>query len=116
MKYVIICVCAFFLVWAWKIHIYLKRQRKAQADKRPFLRWPASVHQEAEQLKRLNQARNEDCIMEPVGTRGKFYRIKFSSDSDFVNCAVGMCQCPEYKRTHKPCKHIYKIASERGLI
>ncbi|WP_418885792.1 SWIM zinc finger family protein [Enterocloster bolteae] len=29
---------------------------------------------------------------------------------------MGICQCPEFKETHKPCKHIYRIALNKGLI
>lgn len=88
MKFIIVAAIIFFLVWIWKIKVYLKRLRR----------------------------QNENCIFEPVGKRGTFYRIKYSSDPDFVNCAVGMCQCKEFKENHKPCKHIYKIAIENGLI
>lgn len=116
MKYVFGGVALFFLVLAWKIRIYLKRIRKQKEANRPFYRWAESVHQEQEQRKRLEAARNETCIFEATGNLGAFYRIKFLSDPDFVNCAVGMCQCQEFRKNHKPCKHIYKIALNKGLI
>lgn len=116
MKFIIVAAIIFFLVWIWKIKVYLKRIRRQKETNWPFYRWDESIHNQPEQRKRLEIARNENCIFEPVGKRGTFYRIKYSSDPDFVNCAVGMCQCKEFKENHKPCKHIYKIAIENGLI
>lgn len=43
-------------------------------------------------------------------------RIRGASDPAVYWCNLGMCQCEEFKKTHKPCKHIYKIALDKGLI
>ena len=91
--------------------------KKAEAENKPFYRWPESVHQEPEQRKRLRQAQAENFQVEAVGKNGrKICRMKAASDPDFYFVALGICQCPEFKATHKPCKHIYKIALNKGLI
>ena len=91
--------------------------KKAEADNKPFYRWPESVHQEPEQRKRLRQAQAENFQVEAVGKNGgKICRMKAASDPDFYFVALGICQCPEFKETHKPCKHIYRIALNKGLI
>lgn len=113
---VIIGFGAFALIWLNKIRIYLKRQKKRQEYEKPFLRWPASVHQEPEQKERLRQAKEENFSIQYENETKGLCRIRAASDSETFWCNPGMCQCPDYKRTHKPCKHIYKIALERGLL
>lgn len=113
----LIAAALFVLVWANKIRIYLKWQKKAETEKKPFYRWPKSVHQEPEQRKRLRQAQTENFQVEAVGKNGgKICHMKAASDPDFYFVALGICQCPEFKETHKPCKHIYKIALNKDLI
>lgn len=107
---------AFALIWLNKIRIYLKRQKKRQKYEKPFLRWPAAVHQEPEQKERLRQAKEEKFLIQYENEAKGLCRIKGDSDSEIYWCNPGMCQCPDYKKTHKPCKHIYKIALERNLI
>lgn len=117
LKILIAALIIFLLIWANKIRIYLKWQKKAEADNKPFYRWPESVHQEPEQRKRLRQAQAENFQVEAVGKNGgKICRMKAASDPDFYFVALGICQCPEFKETHKPCKHIYRIALNKGLI
>ena len=116
-KILIAALIIFLLIWANKIRIYLKWQKKAEAENKPFYRWPESVHQEPEQRKRLRQAQAENFQVEAVGKNGrKICRMKAASDPDFYFVALGICQCPEFKATHKPCKHIYRIALNKGLI
>lgn len=89
-KILIAALIIFLLIWANKIRIYLKWQKKAEA---------------------------ENFQVEAVGKNGrKICRMKAASDPDFYFVALGICQCPEFKATHKPCKHIYKIALNKGLI
>lgn len=117
LKILIAALIIFLLIWANKIRIYLKWQKKAEADNKPFYRWPESVHKEPEQIKRIRQAKTEKFQIESVGKNGgKICRMKAASDPDFYFVALGICQCPEFKGTHKPCKHIYKIALDKGLI
>ena len=116
-KILIAALIVFLLIWANRIRIYLKWQKKIEAENKPFYRWPKSVHQEPEQRKRLRQAQAENFQVEAVGKNGrKICRMKAASDPDFYFVALGICQCPEFKATHKPCKHIYKIALNKGLI
>ena len=89
LKIIIGAVVVFLAVWAWKIRIYLKWQKKAKANVAPFYRFPE---------------------------RKGLARIKAESDPEEVWCNLGMCQCATYKADHRPCKHIYKIALMKGLI
>lgn len=59
MKILIVALALFFGVWAWKIRIYLKWERKKKENVRPFCRWDESVHREPEQIERRRQASEE---------------------------------------------------------
>ena len=59
LKIIIGAIVVFLAVWAWKIRIYLKWQKKAKANVAPFYRWPASVHELPEQKEKLRQAKEE---------------------------------------------------------
>ena len=106
----------FALIWANKIRIYLKWQKKRKHIVQPFYRWPAEVHQEPDQADRLRQAREEKFCIAYQDERKMFCRIKAASDPAEVWSSLGMCQCEDFRKRHKPCKHIYKIAIDQGLI
>ena len=119
LKIIIGAVVVFLAVWAWKIRIYLKWQKKAKANVAPFYRWPASVHELPEQKEKLRQAKEEQFSIHFQDEEKGLARIKTASDPKEVWCSLGMCQCAAYrddKPQHKPCKHIYKIALNKGLI
>lgn len=115
-KIVLIGVVAFLLVWANKIRIYLKWQKKKRRNDAPFFRWPSSVHSEPIQAARLQEARTQSFKIEYQDKEKGLARIQGESDPEMIWCHLGMCRCPEFKENHKPCKHIYKIAIEKGLI
>ena len=116
MKILIVALALFFGVWAWKIRIYLKWERKKKENVRPFYRWDESVHREPEQIERRRQASEESFSIQYQDEEKGLARIRDASDSAVYWCNLGMCQCEEFKKTHKPCKHIYKIALDKGLI
>lgn len=116
MKQLIVCSAIFLLICANKIRIYLKRERKARRYAAPFYRWTESVHRQPDQEERIRLARTEKfdfCYQDEL--KG-LARLKSKTDPAAVWCNLGMCQCEQFKKTHKPCKHIYKIAIEKGLI
>ena len=116
----IIAAAVFILIWANKIRIYLKWQKKAEADNKPFYRWPESVHQEPEQRKRLRQAQAENFQVEAVGKNGgKICRMKAASDPGShgrYETFLDNCPCGDFIQNRVPCKHIYRIALNKGLI
>lgn len=107
---------AFALIWLNKIRIYLKWEKKKKEYEAPFFRWWKCVHDEPKQKELLRQAKEEKFLIQYQDKKKGLCRIKADSDPEIYWCNLGMCQCPEYKSTHKPCKHIYKIALEKGLI
>lgn len=115
-KYALIAGGVFLAVWANKIRIYMKWEKKKKHNVAPFYRWKESVHQEPDQKERIRQAREEKFIIQWQDKEKGLARIKFDGEESFVWCNLGMCQCAAFKEEHKPCKHIYKIAIEKGLI
>lgn len=116
MKILFVALALFFCVWAWKIRIYLKWERKKKENVRLFYRWPASVHQEPIQARRLLAAGNENFKIKYQDEEKGLAQIQGENDSEMIWCNLGICRCAEFKENHKPCKHIYKIALEKGLI
>lgn len=109
-------VVVFLAVWAWKIHIYLKRQKRKERDEAPFHRWADEVHQRPGQKEKLRQAKEEDISVHFESEKKCFARMKAPDDQEEVWCGLGMCQCGTFKADHLPCKHIYKLALIKGLI
>lgn len=116
MKILIVALALFFGVWAWKIRIYLKWKRKKKENVRLFYRWVERVHQEPEQIKRRRQASEESFSIQYQDEEKGLARIRGASDPAVYWCNLGMFQCTEFKKAHKPYKHIYKIAIDKGLI
>jgi hypothetical protein len=116
MKIIIICGTLFLLIWANKIRIYLKREKKAKRNVAPFYRWPESIHRMPEQKEQLRQAKQEKFLIQYQNKEKGIAQIKGDTDSAVFWCNLGMCQCEQFKKTHRPCKHIYKMAIEKGLI
>ena len=106
----------FLAVWAWKIHIYLKWQKRKERDEAPFHRWADEVHKRPGQKEKLRQAKEEDISVHFESEKKCFARMKAPDDQEEVWCGLGMCQCGTFKADHLPCKHIYKSALIKGLI
>lgn len=116
LKIIIGAVVVFLAVWAWKIRIYLKWQKRAKANVAPFYRFPERIHQLPAQKEKLRQAKEENFTIHFQDEEKGLARIKAESDPEEVWCNLGLCQCATYKADHRPCKHIYKIALIKGLM
>lgn len=110
------CLGIFVLIWLNKIRIYLKWEKRKKDVLKPFYRWPASVHQEPDQKEEIRKARELTAVVNYQDEERGYAQISFSDETETFWCHLAMCQCQQYKRTHKPCKHIYKIALDKGLI
>lgn len=116
MKILYVTIALFFGIWGWKIRIYLKLEQKKKENVRLFYRWDDSVHQEPTQIESRRQAVEESFSIQYQDEEKGLARIRATDDPAEYWCNLGMCQCQEFKKTHKPCKHIYKLALEKGLI
>lgn len=78
-----------------------------------WTKWKPEIHKSAEQLRRLERATSEFCIMHIVqynelrgiakikGTQGQYYLTSGER-----------CSCPDYRTRKQPCKHMYLFATE----
>lgn len=76
LKVIVGGVAVFLAVWAWKIHIYLKRQKRKERDEAPFHRWADEVHQRPGQKEKLRQAKEEDISVHFESEKKCFARKK----------------------------------------
>ncbi|WP_024346542.1 SWIM zinc finger family protein [Lacrimispora indolis] len=106
----------FILIWLNKIRIYLKQEKKKKKNDKPFYRWTLNVHSEPVQVARLEEARKGNFTINYVNEEKGICQIKEKSDPEVYFSSLGLCQCKDFKENRKPCKHIYKIAIEKGLI
>lgn len=112
-------VIVFLAVWAWKIRIYIKQQKRKERDEAPFRRWTDEVHQRPSQKEKLRQAKEENISVhfesekkvktllsngysgKIIGTTGNVYLVTLKN-----------CTCQDFKRRQKPCKHMYFLAAQ----
>ncbi len=104
------------LIWLNKIRIYLKWEKRKKDVLKPFYRWPAEVHQEPDQKEEIRKAKELTSVVNYQDKERGYAQTSFSGETETFWCNLAMCQCAKYKNTHKPCKHIYKIALDKGLI
>ena len=76
LKIIIGAVVVFLAVWAWKIRIYLKWQKRAKANVAPFYRFPERIHQLPAQKEKLRQAKEESFIVHFQDEEKGLARIK----------------------------------------
>lgn len=77
--------------------------------------WDASIHEEQPQIERQGRA-----LSYPMGCK-IFYdqrTARFSSTSDlpFYETTLSSCTCYDFQERKLPCKHIYRLAHELGVI
>lgn len=78
-----------------------------------FGKW-VGVNGSADQLKRLKSARTAECT--PLDLYADEQRAIFSGSHGVYSTSLEECTCVDFKRRKLPCKHIYRLAIELGLI
>lgn len=73
-----------------------------------------NCHDEPEQQKRLESARDSTCT--PASVDKKSYIATFKSKRGNYTTSLSDCNCTDYKRRGLPCKHMYRLALETGLL
>ena len=76
--------------------------------------WPSDIHTDEYALKRISSAKaakmtpvlvnKEDCFAYFQGSHGRYETF------------LDSCPCGDFKRSKRPCKHIYRLAMELGLL
>ena len=77
--------------------------------------WPESVHSSPDQLKRIKSAQSADVTPDSIDVAAQSCTIKGSGKKPYT-VTLSSCTCNDFSRRHLPCKHIYRLAAELGLI
>ena len=79
-----------------------------------FGNWDSSLHNEIEQLKRINNSLK--IKKENVTLHSESETAEIIGSEETYNVSLNECTCQDFSRCHAPCKHIYKLASELGYV
>jgi len=71
-------------------------------------------HSEQNQLKRLNSAKEIHCT--PLYIDKDSASGTFQGKIQKYNTSLIFCECEDFSKNAKPCKHMYRLALELGLI
>ena len=79
-----------------------------------FSKWPDRLHEETDQQKRIKSAK--DAKLTPLFVDSRSFTGHFSGSSGTYTTTLDDCQCGDFIRRKKPCKHIYRLAMEMGVF
>ena len=78
-----------------------------------FANWPNELHNDLDQQKRIKSAKKPELT--PLSIDKTFCTGNFSGSSGRYVTSLDNCQCGDYMKRRKPCKHMYRLAMELGL-
>lgn len=78
--------------------------------------WDYSIHSDTDQERRQVRAASytSPFVLDKETRTARF--ISSVSASQCYNTSLSQCDCLDFQRRHLPCKHIYRLAMELGLI
>lgn len=77
--------------------------------------WPSDIHSDFEQVKRIETGRK--LKKKIVSFDSEAQRLVVSgSAAEPYQCDLQSCTCADFAIRHLPCKHIYCLADELGLL
>lgn len=80
--------------------------------------WPAwdySVHEDPAQIERQSKAMNYPFDFE-LESEKETARFSSTSDLPYYETSLSGCACYDFSARNLPCKHIYRLAHELGII
>lgn len=77
--------------------------------------WDCSVHADVAQIDRQGRAMNYPFSFE-IDSETKTARFSSTSDLPYYDTTLASCTCHDFEDRHLPCKHIYRLAAELGII
>lgn len=78
--------------------------------------WDVSIHSKIDQIKRINtskQIKSKNIVN--IDVQGQTARI-LGSSGEIYEVTLDHCTCFDFNAQRGPCKHIYKLAAELGLL
>lgn len=82
---------------------------------REWPEWELSIHESKEQISRQGRAMTYPFTFDMDASAGT---ARFSSTSDlpYYDASLSRCDCYDFQTRHLPCKHMYRLAVELGVI
>ncbi|ARK25968.1 hypothetical protein SporoP37_15675 [Sporosarcina sp. P37] len=72
------------------------------------------IHDEESQTKRIVSAKKVECT--PLKLDREKVEAIFKGRASQYNSSLEYCECIDFRRNKKPCKHMYRLAMEMDLI
>lgn len=80
-----------------------------------FAKWPPGIHSAADQKKRLESAKSSKTTPESIDREQKSGVFAGSGATPYMT-TLDSCTCGDFFRRQLPCKHMYRLAIELGLL
>lgn len=80
-----------------------------------FGKWNESIHSDLEQLKRIASSSSLKPSQIQINKEEQSAIIQGSGSSPY-EVTLDTCTCFDFESRQLPCKHIYRLASELGLL
>ncbi len=77
--------------------------------------WDVSIHDDAAQIERQGKAMYYPFTFK-VDEEKKTARFSSTSDLPYYDTSLSRCDCLDFQKRNLPCKHMYRLAVELGVI
>lgn len=77
--------------------------------------WPEEMHSDFEQVKRIESAKKLKKDVVSINTEEGRVLVQGSA-ADPYKATLQECTCPDFAIRQAPCKHMYYLAGEMGLL
>jgi len=77
--------------------------------------WDYEIHAQKEQIARQGRAMNYPFSFE-IDKKNKTARFSSTSELPYYETSLTSCNCGDFEQRGLPCKHIYRLAVELGII
>lgn len=82
---------------------------------REWSEWETSVHSDDSQISRQGRAMTYPLTFD-IDSIAKTARFSSSSDLPYYDTSLSQCNCYDFQSRQLPCKHMYRLAVELGVI
>lgn len=76
--------------------------------------WEPNIHETEDQQKRIDSSKSASCTPDSLDKNN--YCAKFHGRRGNYETHLYSCTCTDFSRRSLPCKHIYRLAFELGLL
>ena len=81
----------------------------------PWPDWDVAIHAEQPQIDRQGRSMTYPFSFR-VSRKNRTARFSSTSDLPYYDTTLSSCTCHDFQNRHLPCKHIYRLAVELGII